>query len=166
MLHIFIQFIRTYSDSVGILKHVVSLTADVSSGESYHISTTVSTIHNHHLWDLLFGFSSHRCWAFFRRLDWENTVVGWSTLAMTGPSVRSSALVESAASTALLLRWSSQQQSRANIWSPLTSFPTPVIRKYFHLLTWEQCTKPEKSKKRENFADFFLLLHHIYTRAP
>ena len=41
MLHIFIQFIRTYSDSEGILEHVVSLIADVSSGESDHISTRV-----------------------------------------------------------------------------------------------------------------------------
>ena len=45
MLHIFIQFIRTYSDSEGILEHVVSLIADVSSGESDHIST-IHCVHN------------------------------------------------------------------------------------------------------------------------
>ena len=45
MLHIFIQFIRTYSDSEGILEHVVSLIADVSSGESDHIST-INCVHN------------------------------------------------------------------------------------------------------------------------
>ena len=172
MLHIFIQFIRTYSDSEGILEHVVSLIADVSSGESDHIST-LSTIHNHHLWDVLFVFSSHRCWAFFNCLNWENTVVGWSTLAMTGPCVRSSALVESAASTALLLRWSSQQQSRANIWSPLTSFPTPVIRKYFHeelennVLNQKSQKKRREKKKRQLYClCWFLLIFAEFLPEP
>ena len=86
------------------------------------------------------GLRKYCCWLVHSSDDW------------TG--VRSSALVGSAASTALVVRWSSQQ-SRANIWSPLTSFPTPVIRKYFHLLTWEQCTKPEKSKKEKTLLIFF-----------
>ena len=117
--------------------------------------------------------SSHRCWAIFNCLDWENTVVGWSTLAMTGrwcPQLCTGReRGQHCAATQMIV----PAVPRKYLVST-HQLSNPSDKKIFSWRTWEQCTKPEKSKEKKRKEEkttilsllIFIDFCRIFTRAP